>query len=518
MGGCARWARHHATALALAAATGALVWLLYVTDRRLGLHESANTRYRFHAIPVAVSVLYHHRPHDYTAHRGLAMRFHDSGRNLDEQIRGTVDPAFPVGDGTYYWVADDRGLADFVCGAFHLFGPRVSSLSNLWFLILSISLLLYTIAFWRVPAALIVPPLFLLGWLGIASIAPESLPFPNAMGYWGEAIALYESRMFDGLALVAVLHLAILAGSGGRVSRLAWLAAVPQVAILLFLYHARSSLGWQYAALFCLAGLRIGLWVLNRRFDCPPPTEVFARPLFVVALLAVSLGGLKQYQRAVYHPDYSREYGQRTFWHNALMGLAFNPTLRDGLPMAHCDDRNAVDLVLSRMEEREPGLDRNVWNWQAALNSLGNHNQFDWNRYERVAREVYFEAWRSRSLQMAECYAYDKPRDLIRQARIAGGRLATGLVRGTMPEFAIGCGVVIGALVIVVSVAKREPDVGSWLRSLSRIAAVLVPFSLIPGIAFYPALPTIAGFYLLSVTLCGLLALRLAASVRLQSC
>ena len=186
------------------------------------------------------------------------------------------------------------------------------------------------------------------------------------------------------------------------------------------------------------------------------------------------------------------------------------------MPIAHCDDRNAVDLVLARMEEREPGLDRNVWNWQAALNSLGNHNRFDWNRYERVAREVYFEAWLTCPLQMAGCYAYNKPRDMLRQARIAGARLASGLVRGAMPEFLAGCAVVLGALATVAIAARRDSEINSWLRSLSRVVVVLVPFSLIPAIAFYPALPTVAGFCLLCVALCGLLALRIAAPVRPQ--
>ena len=70
-----RWAKSNALALVLSAVTGVLVCLLFATDRRLGLHQFASTRYRFHAIPVAMSTLYHHRPHDYTALRNLAMRF-----------------------------------------------------------------------------------------------------------------------------------------------------------------------------------------------------------------------------------------------------------------------------------------------------------------------------------------------------------------------------------------------------------------------------------------------------------
>jgi len=509
--------RDHATALALAAASIALVCLLFAAVDRLGLNQSANTRYRFHAIPVAVSTLFHHYPHDYTAARNLALRFHDPGRNLDDQIGEATQPDADLGGGTYFWVADDRGLADFVLGAFWLFGPGIKSLADFWFLVLSFSLLLYLIGFWRTPAALVLPPFVLLGWVAILSVAPERLPFPNAQGYWGEEIALCESRLFDGLALVALLHLAILAGTSSSTSRLAWATAVPQAALLIFLYHARSSLGWQYLALASLASVRVGWWVLNRYCaENIPGVELVARPLFVLALLAASLVGIKQYQRAIYHPQYAKEHGQRTVWHNALMGLAFHPALRDELPIQHCDDRDAVDLVLARMAARDPSLDRNIWNWQAALNSLGNHNEFDWNRYETVARDIYFESWRTYPLSMAECHLYSKPRDLVRQAQIMGKRLVSGVGHGAMPEFLAAFGLTLVAVTGAGVRLGRDPEARIQLRSLSGILAGLIPFSLIPGIAFYPALTTVACFYLLSGALLGVLLVRGAARLRLQ--
>ena len=393
---CARWMKANALALALCAVTAILVCLLFATDRRLGLHQFASTRYRFHAIPVAISALYHHRPHDYTSMRNLAHRFHDPNQDLDQQIRQAVHPDYDPGNGTYFWVADDRGLADYVIGAFWLFGPETLSLANFLYVVLGLGLALYTIGYWRTPEALVLPLVVVFGWLALAQVMLHRVPFPNGQGYWGEEIALYESRMFDLLALVSVLHLAVLAAARPAVNRLAWVTAIPQAAILVFLYHARSSIGWEYLALFALVALRFGAWGVQRLRDAElAPRGALARPVFVAILLACSLVGLKQYQRAAYHRHYTSTYGQRTFWHNALMGLAYHPRLSEELPMALCDDRNAVDLVLARMEERDPNLDRSQWNWQAALNSLGNHNEFNWNRYEDVARGIYFELWRS---------------------------------------------------------------------------------------------------------------------------
>jgi hypothetical protein len=111
---------------------------------------------------------------------------------------------------------------------------------------------------------------------------------------------------------------------------------------------------------------------------------------------------------------------------------------------------------------------------------------------------------------MAECYVYYKPREAFRQAGTALVRLTRGLVRGTMPELLAGLVLAFPALAGVVVLARRDPDACVWLRSLSRVVAVVIPFSLIPGIAFYPALTTVACFYLLTGAIVTLLLVRLA--------
>ena len=214
-------------------------------------------------------------------------------------------------------------------------------------MILGLSLALYTVGYWRTPAALLLPLFVVFGWVAIAQVMLYREPFPNGQGYWGEQIALYESRMFDVLALVSVLHLAVLAGVVPRVSRLAWVTAVPQAALLVFLYHARSSLGWQYLALFSLVTLRFGWWVVQRCGESER-SQSPAAPLFVAALLALSLIGLKQCQRAVYHADYRHDYGQRTFWHkHASWGWLITPCFARNCRWHCATTAPAVDLVLA---------------------------------------------------------------------------------------------------------------------------------------------------------------------------
>src|SRR5262245_18605523 len=82
-----RRAKSNGAALSLFGIAVVLIVLLFATDRRLGHYQNASTRYRYHAIPVAISVLHRDHPHDYTACRGLAMRFQNGAETLDNQIR-----------------------------------------------------------------------------------------------------------------------------------------------------------------------------------------------------------------------------------------------------------------------------------------------------------------------------------------------------------------------------------------------------------------------------------------------
>ena len=299
-----------------------------------------------------------------------------------------------------------------------------------------------------------------------------------------------------------MLHLALVAL--GRTGRAALVSAMPQAALLLFLYHCRSSLGWQVVALFALIVGRVG-WCVFRR----PPRELVA-PLFVGVLLVLSLVALKCYQRAAYHPAYFAEQGPRTFWHNALMGLSHHPRLRAELPMRQCEDRDAVDLVLRRMEEIDPTLNRNRWNWMAALNSLGSHNPFDWVAYEAAARAIYLDLWRTRPREMLACHAIHKPLAVAKQSW-AVARVATReAVAGRAWELLAGLGVVACVGFGLIRAGRRCELVRADVRAASLVVLALLPFALIPAVAFYPAITTTGGFFVGLAALAGLVAVQTA--------
>ena len=80
-----------------------------------------------------------------------------------------------------------------------------------------------------------------------------------------------------------------------------------------------------------------------------------------------------------------------------------------------------------------------------------------------------------------------------------------------MLEFLLGLALVVPAFAGLVVAARRDPEIRVWLRSLTRVVALAIPFSLIPGIAFYPAITTVSCFYFLTATLCALASIRAIA-------
>jgi hypothetical protein len=473
-----------------------LVGAIATRERHL-LGSGPSNRYRLHAIPVALSQLYHGRQHDYTAYRSLALTFQRMDRSTDELITEFANPLAPVGDETYFWAADDRGLSDVVFCAFRLFGPRVGSLGRFYVLLLSLSVLTFVVGYWRSPSSLLLVPSFLLGLLVLSQACSLREQLPLADGQpWVESLALSESRLFEALGLLAALHLGLLAWHQERLPLLTWLTALPQALFLLFLYHARSSLGWIYLALFAVAAARILsiVWPLVRGRK---GTWALTRPPILVTLLLIGcLLTLSEYKRLSYHPAYFAEQGPRTVWHNALMGFGYHPRLRDTLPVRIRDDAAVVRLLIARLHDRHDVRLDPSWTQDQILCSLGGCGTFNWSVYEQVAREMYLDVWQKYPGEAAACYLWYKPADVAGQTAHLGRLLLRDMICGKDPLLVAGMLGTAALLALFLAAAWRSPADRKSLASIHTVCLILLGFSTIPGVAFYAAVPTLAGFYL----------------------
>jgi len=401
-----------AKALAVCAWATLAVVLIFVRGRELDLDRGVTSRLRYHAIPVAMSVLYHGHPHDYTASRFIAIPFQHTDMTLTERIAWAVSAEPPQDDDTYYWLADDRGMADYVLLSFRLFGPTIKSLYSFYFVVFSASVALFLIGYRHSPAMI---GLLLVTLAAIYTVLPViPLASISSEAFIGEPPSLFEPRILDLLAMVATIHLAF-AGWTSERPRGWWFAFVGQFLLFVFCYHARSSLAWE-GVFIAMANSAAIAWAVWR-----PPVSHFARVrVAAMPLLCVVAGfvALTAYKRITYNPRYFRDSGQRTVWHNALMGFGSNPTLSSVYKLG-IRDAAVVDAVLQYLHDHNDPRLGSGWDTTKILNSLGGHGEFNWYAYETAARDLYFQVWRDRPRDALRCYVVNKPREVLSVVRTA---------------------------------------------------------------------------------------------------
>ena len=228
-----------------------LLTLIHAQQLGLDTTEPSN-RARFHAIPVALSQLYHARTHDYTANWSIAIDFQGSSQSTQALIKKHVETKPPAIDGDYYWAADDRGFGDFVFASFALFGADLTSLFYFWFLILGLSMVLALIRFFNdLPALIFITTgVFALG----ATISMYDRA-SNQFSFKETSVHISESRMLGVLGIIALVHIVLNSFRSNKNIAL-WLnlgTMILQVAIVTFLLHARLTVLWIFLVLMLIS-------------------------------------------------------------------------------------------------------------------------------------------------------------------------------------------------------------------------------------------------------------------------
>ena len=463
----------------LVANTALTLFVFYAAGVTLNLDKGFTERTRYHAIPVAISQLYHGRPHNYTGYLETAIPF-----QLQGDIQALIDKAVqttPINPTRiYFWAADDRGFSDLIYFSFALFGPHVRSIYYGYIIIFTVSLLIAILAFRKYPAAIAILLLFLCGYYYFIHILPTASPVP---GYY---IHISESRTLEIAGLVFVLHgVLFLIFKPCEQRRGIFDLAMLTISsvIFVFWYHARSSLGWEIFAIAIIA--LIHLMSARLRIGNSPHWQTaiqqFRHPVMIIAVTAISLAGLSIYKRAVYPPEYYNQSGSRTFWHNALMGI-YIPSLQLEYSLGGPDDRATIEAVLIYGRKNSIFKATDTSSSTDFLDSLGGHTQVNWLLYEDAARSFYFSLWRQHFKSMLINYAYYK-----------FSSLKAALLQHLQPFKYIFCLLAyIPSLVLFVSTTKTQ-------LTLLFTAGLLLLFASIPGIMFYPVILTMSALYTLSI-------------------
>lgn len=469
--------------------------LFFIFSRGLTLNEdgSMTDRVRYHAIPVALSVLYHHHPHDYTGLHAIAMPFQGKG-NINDLIAAAKTQEINQDKQVYYWVADDRGFEDYVIAAFYIFGTQLNSLYYMWFLILAVSCFLFMITFRNKIWALSFLCLTLIGIHIAISVLPLSSFHREGIHFMGGA-GIHEPRFLDVLAIVAVMHMMLLTFSHRQ---LAWfrdkLPLIGQVFIFTTLYHARSSLGWEIVAVFFLC-VSLSIIRFNVTNNIEKKNAGISNAIFVGLLLACSLVGLKVYKQYVYNHKYFAEMGVRTFWHNALMGIQEEPSLSQKYKFAVNDALIAQLVIKFAQETHQCSSDIEQLDFQTILNSLGGHGVINWVHYERCAKKFYFSIAGNNKLKMVVLYGVRKPLVSLRTFIQTSYNEGLPIIDNIRNKLAIGWYPLsimnLSLLLIIWLLSFQELFIAR--KKLFITVSIVLTCSLIPSVMFYSVILTIGG-------------------------
>jgi hypothetical protein len=300
---------------------------------------------------------------------------------------------------------EDTGLGAYTYLAFRLFGVNIPALTYLYFVIVTISLVLYGIGHWRsvgAMAAVVAVPLalYVVVCADIVNFLGSSDIFSNAPG-----IDVKDPRFLGTIAAIPLLHVIVMwTRPRYRLGPLDYIVVTLQAAIFAFALQIRSPVVWAVLALSAF-WLTIGALALRRGrslrslCDCrqsrsaPMPITVLAVLFSAQLLAAVTLHPLYRVQGDV---------PRHMFWQGLLSSLQVNPewsvkygpsvnnATGDSLP----EEAARIAIMKLPAEERQQYLAGNGWP--------------RWNALEKFSRIVFFDILRNDPEFVAHAFFIDK--------------------------------------------------------------------------------------------------------------
>ena len=360
---------------------------------------------------------------------------------------------------------EDTGLGTYTYLAFRLFGVNIPAVTYLYFVIVTISLVLYGIGHWRSVGAMaavvaVTLALYVVVCADIVNFLGSSKLFSGAPG-----IDVKDPRFLGTIAAIPLLHVIVMwTRPSYRLGPLDYVVVALQAAIFAFALQIRSPVVWAVLALSAF-WLMIGALALRRgrslRSLCdwrqsrsaPMPITVLAVLFSAQLLAAVSL-----------HPLYRAQgdVPRHMFWQGLLSSLQLNPEwgvkylpsmdnyTNDMMPEA------AARIAIMKLppEERQQYLRGDGWPRRTAL--------------EKFTRLAFFDFLRSDPKFVAHTFFIDKPARAWRSEQQFFGGLFSGLPiwNALIPAAAV--------LFLVVLVAWNADALGTLLPTAGVIPLFIV--------------------------------------------
>lgn len=496
--------------------------LLFGAFYHAGLAEGAidrlHARYWNYAIPAALSEM----SYGLTGYRAyVSVLFHfveNSTQQLDATTANLLIAsarALPevAARGIYLFPGDEKGLQDFVSGAFRLFGADVRSLYLFYLLILGSSLLAHAVCFVHRPG---------LQALQVVVLAALLATVP-ALQITSELGSVLNPRAFGLLALPATVSLLCLALSGEvRLWQLPLLAF--QTVVIVFVVHVRNAEAWQLAAPLLLAVILA--FIAWRRSGFGFRGIYRLGPIRSCVTVIVLVCGIAFPAHAAIQARFAPEYFatklvHKIFWHNVGIGFSVSPYFRKRYGLALTDTNFLLHVANSPEVAAAGEAGRRVfWTGTYTGQWVGGDPEIpeasamyhsgmvrDFSGYESFARQVVFRLALRHPWRTARLLLYDKPKLLLAQlanASIAGvfapadlmlEDQAAALMNDTL-RIEKGANLrlmsLFSVLAIVVFAASLVVSRETARLSIAASAALLVLLSTAPMIATYPLIHLMA--------------------------
>ncbi len=392
---------------------------------------------------------------------------------LSDAISLGPQPNGFISDGSLMtMVYDDVGIVDFDKIAFSLFGFRIQSLYYLFFAILSLSTVLFLLQFWTRPVAQIV----LLCCLYAFFLELHGSFFTQNMPtFWG-------MRHGSTLAIVPMWHVALLLAYRARLSLVAVILALIQVAILVLAIKMRGSAAWTIVFLSAIAlFLAFRAW---RNIPAPQRSIVALAKLTASwPLVVIVLGWLASgiYTNAKLHPAYFTDdiMPYHGAWHSAYLGLATSTAfwkqigvsadprsdIRDYAGLGVYRDRAGYDAAIAYLRSRH------FIRSEAEYLSPWTHT-YKMRLHDNTMRRVFFATMEANPAATIGLYFFWKPLQTI----LVLARLLTSI---SLEIWALTLG---GAAILAVAYAAVR---GTTLTEIGTT------FWLLPTATLFAALPNI---------------------------
>jgi hypothetical protein len=402
------------------------------------------------------------------------------------------------------FAGEDTGLGTYNYLAFRTFGLNVPALTYLYFVIVTISLLLYGIGHWRSVGAMTAVVAVTLALYVV--ICADFVNFHGSSAFFdGPGIDLKDPRFLGTLAAIPLLHVIVIwTRPSYRLDPFDYVVVGLQAVIFAFALQIRSPVVWAVLALSTF-WLMTGALALRRgrslRSLCDWRQSRSA--LIPITVLAV-LFSAQLLAAVTLHPLYRAQgdVPRHTFWQGMLSSLQLNPEWRvkylpsvdnyigDMMP----EEVARVAIMKLSPGERQEYLRSDGWPKRTAL--------------EKFTRLAFFDFLRSDPKFVAHAFFIDKPAWVRRSERIFFGGLFSGLpIWNTLIPAA--------AVVFLVVLVAWNADAQATLLPTAGVIPLFIIVSWLPNWLVLPnPLVMVDNFVWIIVSLVLLLVITAAAAVR----